>query len=66
MRQENARTGDAVGVLLVGLPVSSMTGGNVAPEVARLKGEHEAVYRAAMEKGCTVQAGTQVVTSSIR
>lgn len=65
-QQNQARTGDTVGVILVGLPISSMTGQNVAPEVARLKGEHEAVYRAAIEKGCTVQgAGSQLTTASI-
>lgn len=54
-RQENARTNDTVAVLLVGLPLGSMSGQNVAPEVARLKGEHEAVYKAAIEKGCATQ-----------
>ncbi len=64
--QNQARTGDTVGVLLIGLPMASMTGQNVAPEVARLKGEHEAVYKAAIEKGCTVQNQTsQMTTASI-
>lgn len=53
-RQEQARTNDAVGVLLVGLPVGSMSGQNIAPEIGRLKGEHEAIHRAAIEKNCTV------------
>ena len=53
-KQNQAVTGDAVGVILLGLPVSSMTGNNVAPEVARVKGEHEALIRAAREKGCEV------------
>ena len=42
----------AVGVLLVGLPVSSMSGHNIAPEIGRLKGEDEALDRAAMAIGC--------------
>src|SRR5882724_1225704 len=42
-QQEDARTGDTVGVILLGLPVSSMSGSNVAPEIARLKGQINAV-----------------------
>ena len=53
-RQEQARTNDTVGVLLVGLPVGSMSGQNIAPEVGRLKGEHEALYHVALEKRCDV------------
>lgn len=51
-QQENARTGDTVGVILLGLPVSSLSGENIAPEIARLKGEKEAVHRAIRVKGC--------------
>ncbi len=51
-QQEKARTNDVVGVILIGLPVSSMSGDNIAPEIARLKGEQEAVRRAAMIKRC--------------
>lgn len=51
-QQEQARTNDAVGVFWLGLPVSSLSGDNVAPEIARLKGEIEAVNRAAMAKKC--------------
>jgi hypothetical protein len=51
-QQNQARTGDVVGVILVGLPVSSMTGDNIAPEIARLKGEQEAVRKAMLSKGC--------------
>lgn len=51
-QQEQARTNDAVGVLLIGLPVSSMSGDNIAPEIARLKGETEAVRRASITKRC--------------
>ncbi len=52
LQQEQARTNDAVGVILIGLPVSSMSGDNIAPEIARLKGETEAVRRAAITKRC--------------
>lgn len=51
-KQRTAREGDTVGVILLGLPVASLTGDNVAPEVARLKGEYEAVRRAATAKNC--------------
>ena len=53
-QQNQVRTNDTVGVILIGLPVSSMSGGNVAPEVARLKGETEAVRRASIGKRCSV------------
>jgi hypothetical protein len=51
-QQENARTNDTVGVLLIGLPVSSLSGDNIAPQIARLKGEIQAVQKAAMLKNC--------------
>lgn len=51
-KQNQAVWGDAFGVVMIGLPISSMTGNNVAPEVARVKGEHEALMKAAREKGC--------------
>lgn len=53
-QQEKARTNDAVGVFLIGLPVSSMSGDNIAPEIARLKGEQEAVRRAGITKNCAL------------
>ena len=51
-QQENARTNDIVGVLLIGIPVSSLSGDNIAPEIARLKGESEAVRQATLAKKC--------------
>ena len=51
-QQENARTNDTVGVLLLGLPVSSLSGDNIAPQIAHLKGTSAAVRRAAISKGC--------------
>lgn len=51
-KQEDANTGDALGVLLVGLPAASLAGYNVAPDIARLKGEHEALHRVVLEKRC--------------
>jgi hypothetical protein len=55
-QQENARTNDTVGVILLGLPVSSLSGDNIAPEVARLKGEIEAVRKASNTKRCAAGA----------
>ena len=51
-QQENARTNDIVGVVLIGLPVSSLSGDNIAPEIARLKGEANAIHRASQAKSC--------------
>jgi hypothetical protein len=51
-QQRNARTNDTVGVIFLGLPVSSLSGDNIAPEIARLKGENEAIIRAMRIKGC--------------
>jgi hypothetical protein len=51
-QQENARTNDTVGVILLGLPVSSLSGDNIAPEIARLKGEANAIHRASLSKSC--------------
>lgn len=51
-QQENARTNDTVGVILLGLPVSSLSGDNIAPEIARLKGELEAINRVSTQKRC--------------
>ncbi len=51
-RQEQTATGDTIGIVLVGLPLASMSGRDGAPEVGRLKGEHSAIYRAAVAKDC--------------
>lgn len=48
-QQDSAATQDAVMVFLIGVPTS---GGGVPGEVARLKGEQEAVRRAMVEKRC--------------
>jgi hypothetical protein len=51
-QQNKARTGDVVGVLLIGLPTSSMSGEAIAPEVAKLKGEKSALQQVAITKNC--------------
>jgi hypothetical protein len=51
-QQSNARSNDTVGVIFLGLPVSTLSGGNIAPQIARLKGEMGAVRKAVTLKGC--------------
>lgn len=50
--QSNARVGDTVGVIMLGLPVSSMAGGNVGPKVAEDKGRLAAIDAVRVRKGC--------------
>ena len=50
--QQRARSNDTVGVVLVGLPLASMSGQNVAPQIARYKGEQNALQAAAAGSGC--------------
>lgn len=52
-QQDKARTDDTVGVILIGLPVSSMSGANVAPQIANIKGQQQAVQQAMIQKNCT-------------
>ncbi len=61
-KQKKTASGDAAGVFLIGLPVSSMSGGDIEPEVARLKGETEAVQRASDKQGCGAAPSTPAVT----
>jgi hypothetical protein len=51
-QQEKARSNDIVGVIFIGLPVSSLSGDNIAPEIARLKGENAALNRAMILNNC--------------
>ena len=39
VQQNNAVAGDAVGVFLIGVPVSSLSGGDKAGEIAATKGK---------------------------
>jgi len=63
-QQEKARTNDVVGVILIGLPVSSLSGDNIAPEIGRLKGEQEAVRKAMVIKNCAPAAVPPPVTAA--
>ena len=49
--QRKARSNDTLGVIFLGLPVSSLAGSNQASNVARIKGELEAVQKAIILKG---------------
>jgi len=51
-QQEKARGNDIAGVILLGLPVSTLSGDNVAPQVAQLKGEKETLEKTMIEKSC--------------
>jgi hypothetical protein len=48
-------------VIFLGLPISSMTGGNVASEVARLKGHTNAVRQAMIKQSCAAAPPQQTV-----
>lgn len=52
-QQEKARGNDIAGVIILGLPVSSLSGDNIAPQIAELKGEQEAVRKAMILKNCS-------------
>lgn len=54
--QENAQTGDALGVLLLGLPVSTMTGGDKETDIAVCKGRLDAIDRQQAAKRCPATA----------
>jgi hypothetical protein len=52
--QRKTRENDIAGVIFLGLPVSSMSGSDRGAEVAKLKGELEAVQRAGDLKNCSL------------
>lgn len=52
--QRQCRSNDVAGVIFLGLPVSSLSGSNQASEVARLKGELQALQKAAILKNCSL------------
>jgi hypothetical protein len=49
-QQNQTRSNDVAGWLLLGLPVGSMSGGNVAPEIANDKGQLAAVQQAMVRR----------------
>ncbi|MEL6609299.1 MAG: hypothetical protein AAFO93_10355 [Pseudomonadota bacterium] len=52
--QKAAANGDAWGVVLLGLPLSSMTGGDKETLIAIAKGRLNEIRRVQVEKGCVV------------
>lgn len=55
-QQKQAATGDAVGVFLIGVPVSSLSGGDKEGLVAQHKGEVVAIEGALRAQRCAVPA----------
>lgn len=53
-QQEKARSNDTVGVIFLGLPVSSLSGGNVATQIADLKGRKEVLEQTQIGRNCVV------------
>lgn len=54
LKQERARSADTVGVLLLFLPLGSMSGQNREGELATLKGQAVAVDQVKFAKSCAV------------
>ena len=61
-QQNDARQSDTVGVILLGLPVSSLSGGNVADQIAYLKGHKDTIQQTQITGNCmrVVPAGVAV------
>jgi hypothetical protein len=51
-QQNEARQADSVGVIFLGLPVSSLSGGNVADQIAHLKGQKETLEQSQIAQNC--------------
>ena len=63
-QQKQAATGDAVGVFLIGVPVSSLSGGDKEGLVAQHKGEIVAIEGAMRAQHCAVPAPEAVAPAS--
>ncbi|MES0811353.1 hypothetical protein ABLO27_17840 [Roseibium sp. SCPC15] len=50
--QRSAQTGDAIGVFLVGIPISSATGGDKEGDLAVSKGKVQSIELAMKSKNC--------------
>lgn len=64
--QRKARSNDAAGVFFLGLPVASMSGQNRSDEIARLKGELNAVENVAQTQSCDDVAASIKSTRAAR
>lgn len=51
--QKKARSNDTLGVIFLGLPVSSLSGSNKAAYIGQLKGQIEAMSKVATLKNCS-------------
>ena len=56
-KQNDAATGDAMGVFLIGVPMSSTFGGDNEGNVAVAKGKGQAIESAMISKHCTAGVG---------
>ncbi len=61
--QNSKATGDAIGVFLLGVPFSKLSGDHEA-DVARLKGEVEAIETAQVKKRCKGNTASQTVQTA--
>lgn len=50
--QTKARSNDTLGVIFLGLPVSSLSGSNVSDQIAQLKGQKETIEKTQNAKNC--------------
>lgn len=50
--QKQARSNDTAGVILLGLPVSSLSGANQSAQIADLKGRQEVLAQTINQKNC--------------
>ncbi|MEM7241518.1 MAG: hypothetical protein AAF429_04985 [Pseudomonadota bacterium] len=51
-QQQKARTGDTIGVILIGIPTGSLSGGDVETQLAQAKGHLNAVNSVLIRKSC--------------
>ena len=58
-QQRTTRTNDTIGLIFLGLPVSSLSGGNVASQIASLKGEQKATRQIANKMRCNFLEGSE-------
>lgn len=65
-QQDQAATGDAIGVFLIGVPTSSTLGGDKEGWVAVSKGKVNAIESAMRSKGCNVPAAPDVSKSKVK
>lgn len=59
--QYQARSNDIAGVILIGLPVSSLSGSNQAAQISRLKGELQAIQQTGTLKNCGIPEPPDVI-----